>query len=198
MIIRIDKLLETSNWAVLTNSVSYPSQKMIAEQMVIKLEWMKQLGNDYVLVFKDEDTTNFKVTTKKDVFKFWFPETECENFSCLGSFLIGVAGDINNFDLKSPSSTSGELFIVPSDSGIDLVSPEGKIQYTVSRDLLPEQYISKILDTTKLTLPGKYEVSLKVSDDMLYLKFSEIDRWKTLAILPLSSYQTPIKMKEDF
>lgn len=198
MIIRIDKLLETSNWVVLTNSVSYPSKKMIAEQMVIKLEWMKQLGNDYVLVFIDGDTTNFKVTTKKDVFKFWFPETECENFSCLGSFRISVAGDINNFDLKSPSFISGELFIVPSDSGIDLVSPEGKIQYTVSRDLLPEQYISKILDTTKLTLPGEYAVSLKASDDMLYLKFSEIDRWKTLAILPLSSYQTPIENEGGF
>ena len=195
MIIRIDKLLNLSNWSVYESSVS---QKITDELIQQKLEWMKQLGNDYVLVFRGEDSVNFKVTTKKDVFKLWFPETECENFSCLGNFQVNIAGDISNFALKSSSFVTGELFTVPSDSGIDFVSPKGEIQYTVSRDLLPKQYISKILEITKLTFPEKYEMSLRVSDDILYLRFSEaVFPYKTLALLPLSCYETPVENKGE-
>lgn len=196
MIIRIDKLLNQSNWAVYESSVY---QRMTAELILTKLEWMKQLGNDYVLVFRSEDSVNFKVITKKDVFKLWLPETECENFSCLGNFQVNVAGDISNFTLKSPSFVTGELFVVPSDDGIDFVSANGEIQYTVKRDILVEHIIPKVLEITKLTFPSeKYEMSLRVSDDMLYLRFSKIYPYETLALLPLSCYQTPVENEGGF
>lgn len=153
-------------------------------------------GSKLVLIYTSDKYTVFKPIPQDEIFRVWYGEWEDNGSdSFTASRFSFLDNGISRIKTLKQCSGYGNLFIVPSDAGISLMSKEGETVFDIDRDLLFEQDIPEILKNNKIELSGEYIIHLMTVCDILQVVFERhtgltVTEQETLAVLPLS-FQVP-------
>ncbi|HEG8091514.1 TPA: hypothetical protein SFZ51_001107 [Campylobacter jejuni] len=196
MVVELSRLVgdpsETVKW---TMSNPFLSEGFLVNQTREMLKNFMDSGSRFVSISKSGNYTVFEPLPQDEIFRVWYGEWEDNGDHFFASGFSFLDNGISPIKTLKQCSSCGNLFIVPSDTGISLVSKEGKTIFDIDRDFLFEQDIPEILKNNKIELLGDYTIRLMTVYDILQVVFERhtsftVTEQDTLAVLPLS-FQVP-------
>lgn len=197
MIVELSRLVgdlsKTMNWTM--SETPFMSREFLDRITRKMLMSYVDSGSKLVLISLGDKYTVFKPLPQDEIFRVWYGEWEDNGDHFKASRFSFLDNGINPMKTLKRCSGYGNLFIVPSDTGISLMSKKGETVLDIDRDFLFEQDIPEILKNNKIELSGEYVVHLMTVCDILQVVFERrtslsVTEQETLAVLPLS-FQVP-------
>lgn len=196
MVVELSRLVgdpsETVKWTMFN---PFLSERFLVNQTREMLKNFMDSGSRFVSISKSGNYTVFEPLPQDEIFRVWSGEWEDNGDHFFASGFSFLDNGISPIKTLKQCSSCGNLFTVPSDTGISLVSKEGKTIFDIDRDFLFEQDIPEILKNNKIELSGDYTIRLMTVYDILQIVFERhtsftVTEQDTLAVLPLS-FQVP-------